>query len=124
MRTLVSAVVEHGSGEVEPVLVIPKRRPTGGLDGYPPGIETIETRLFDVYSPPWAGRTAITRATGWDAALELLLQRHDLDLLSHHAPLGVRARLPTLSWVPDLQHRRLPELFDARDSALAIAGCA
>jgi len=115
IRTLVSAVVEHGTGAIEPVLVVPKRRPAGGLDAYPQGLETIETALFDAYRPAWTVRTAITRATGRDARLERLLRRHDIDLLSHHAPLGANAAIPSLSWVPDVQHRRLPELFDARE---------
>lgn len=115
LRTLVSAAVEHGTGRIEPVLVVPNRRPPGGLDGYPRNIERIETRLFDAPGPVWGARTAITRATGRDAALERLLSRNGVDLLSHHAPLGACAGLPTLSWVPDVQHRRLPELFDARE---------
>ena len=115
LRTVVTAVSEHASGEVEPVLVIPRSRPSGILDGFPAQTERVETQIFDVPSPAWAARTAVTRATRHDAGLERLLRRRGIDLLSHHEPLGAGAGVPTLSWVPDVQHRRLPELFTGRE---------
>jgi hypothetical protein len=34
--------------------------------------------------------------------------------MSHSGHLGLYSRVPTIGWVPDLQHRHLPELFDRR----------
>jgi len=115
LRTLVGAVAEHGSGAIEPILLVPRRRPADALTGFPPGAALETTALFDARSPRWAVRTAVARGTGTDLGLDRLLRRLDADLLSHHAPLGGRARTPTLAWIPDLQHRLLPELFDRRD---------
>jgi len=49
-----------------------------------------------------------------DRVLVQLLERHRIELLSHSGHLGLAHGVPTLGWVPDLQHRRLPELFDRR----------
>ena len=125
LRTLLTALTEHGTGAIEPVLLVPRQRAQGALDAFPADLEVLETTLFDARRPTWAARTVLTRATGRDVALELLLRRKGIELLSHHAPLGTGARVPALSWVPDLQHRRLPDLFApgelaARDRSLDL----
>ena len=123
LRTLLGAVAEHGSGDVEPVLLVPRERPPDALTGFPEGLRIESSALLDVRGPAWAARTALARATGTDAGLDRAVRGLGADLLSHHAPLGGRARTPTLAWIPDVQHRRLPELFSraehrARDRLL------
>jgi len=117
LRTLLTAVAEQGTGALEPVLVVPSRRPEGAIDGFPEELEVVETALLDMPKPAWAVRTALTRTTRRDIALERLLRNRQIDLLSHHEPLGRGAEIPALSWVPDAQHRRMPELFSARELA-------
>lgn len=48
---------------------------------------------------------------GRDLVLEAMLRRAGADLFSHGPPLGRRSRVRQLPWIPDLQHRHLPQLF-------------
>jgi len=114
LRTLVSAVDEHGSGEIQPILLAPERRPPDALNGFPPELRIESSALLDVGRPAWVARTARARATGTDAGLDRVVRGLGADLLSHHDPLGRGAHTPTLAWIPDVQHRRLPELFSRR----------
>jgi glycosyltransferase involved in cell wall biosynthesis len=41
--------------------------------------------------------------------------------MSHSGHLGLYSQVPTIGWVPDLQHRHLPELFDRRTYAFREA---
>jgi len=43
------------------------------------------------------------------------LRRHDVQLLSHAQILGVRSPVPAMCWIPDFQHRHLPNFFIAED---------
>lgn len=115
LRTLVTAVGEHGTGQVQPVLLVPRKRPPEALSGFPSGLQIDHSALLDAGKPAWVARTALARATGTDAALDRTVRGLGADLLSHHDPLGGHARTPTLSWIPDVQHRRLPELFSRRE---------
>ena len=45
-------------------------------------------------------------------ALERLLVKEKVEVLFHHGLLvGSRFNIPTLGWIPDFQHRRLPQMF-------------
>lgn len=43
------------------------------------------------------------------------LAENDIRLLSHANWLGSNSPVPTLCWIPDFQHRRLPEFFSAKE---------
>jgi glycosyltransferase involved in cell wall biosynthesis len=51
-------------------------------------------------------------ATGHDVDLERLLGAHDIDVVFESACFyGARFRIPVVSWMPDFQHRHMPEMF-------------
>lgn len=51
-------------------------------------------------------------ATGRDAALERLLVAAGIDVAFENASFyGARLAVPVVSWMPDFQHRHLPEMF-------------
>ncbi|MBK8085089.1 MAG: hypothetical protein IPK28_15385 [Devosia sp.] len=50
--------------------------------------------------------------TGRDAALERLLLAAGIDVAFESASFyGARFAVPTISWIPDFQHRHMPEMF-------------
>lgn len=50
--------------------------------------------------------------TGQDRTLERILQRAGIDVVFENAGFyGARFAIPVVSWIPDLQHRHMPELF-------------
>lgn len=64
-----------------------------------------------------AGRAA-KYLLGRDVVIERSLRRVRADVYSHGPPLGRRSRFPQLLWIPDVQHRQLPELFGRVDRVL------
>jgi glycosyltransferase involved in cell wall biosynthesis len=67
-------------------------------------------------------RRAVRKYVGLDPVLVGTLVRHRVDLLSHVLgyeldSLGRQANLSALIWMPDFQHRRLPNLFSAEECA-------
>jgi glycosyltransferase involved in cell wall biosynthesis len=80
-----------------------------------PTVEILQTRTFDARTPYWAARGTLKRLVGTDVLLQMLLLRARIEVVSHSAPLGRLSVIPGLSWIPDLQHRRLPHFFAASD---------
>lgn len=55
---------------------------------------------------------ACALATGSDQALEQLLVAAGIDVVLESASFyGARFSIPVISWIPDLQHRHMPEMF-------------
>jgi glycosyltransferase involved in cell wall biosynthesis len=91
---------------------------------------------------PWEGmpqrsfwnvpRRVFKRAFAVDRTLIRLLRTQRIDLLSHLSPvtlctLGNRMTFPSLPWMADFQHKRIPEFFSegesaSRDSFVASSG--
>lgn len=64
---------------------------------------------------PMAGKLAI-ECGRHDANLLRVIERGGFDLISHRH-IGSQHRIPTIPWMPDFQHRALPELFVRRELA-------
>lgn len=111
--TLISAVRDHGSGSVDPVLLTPVTRPDDALVQFA-DVETHATASLDGRGVGHMARAAGAQLTGHNRVLLRELRRFRIDVLSHTVPVrGV----PTISWITDFQHRHLPDLFSARDRA-------
>lgn len=109
-RNLIAAIYSIPDRKIEPVLFVSRATSLGELAAFP-GIEIIRSRLMDRYSPSWFLRKLLTKLMGRDVLLERLLLKHHVSLLSHTDALGRHAALPCLCWIPDFQHRRLPQFF-------------
>lgn len=113
-RNLLGALHALPGRRIEPVIVLPAGAAPAYVAEMPP-FERIELRSL-------AGRSLLRRAvrklSGTDHLLERELRAHRIDVLSHSGHLGRRARLPTLAWIPDFQHRRVPEYFQPQELAV------
>jgi len=107
---LLHALSTHAAEELTPVLFCAPGTDLHGLDrlpgvelaGLPPAPADRIARLRSI---------AQRRLGGSDEALAALFQRHRIDLVSHSSTFGWRFPVATLPWIPDLQHRRMPEYF-------------
>jgi glycosyltransferase involved in cell wall biosynthesis len=111
-RNLFSALRALESPGIEPVLLTRAGEHTAAEE-LRPHVATI--RIPDLLQPP-SGRPA--RAVARAAPLSRMLWRgflawHRIAALSHSPPLP--ARLPSLGFIYDFQHLRLPELFSDAD---------
>ncbi|MER8871747.1 glycosyltransferase family 4 protein [Mesorhizobium sp. M0814] len=80
---------------------------------FDPTIEIIRTRLVQPSGWLYKARKGSARIFGRDVLMERFLRNHNIDILSHSGHLGRNAHLPTITWIPDFQHIRLPEFFTA-----------
>ena len=115
-RSLIAALLAVPGRSVEPV-IFAAGSDIANLKKDFPGVEVIATRMFKRRSPAWLFRKITVRLTGRDSALQRLLAKHSVDVLSHSGALGPGAAIPSIGWIADLQHRRLPELCSPAERA-------
>jgi glycosyltransferase involved in cell wall biosynthesis len=113
-RNLLNAIHLLPDRRIEPVLLLGERAPGSILDGLPP-IEVIRSALFDKFTPRWLVRKVWQQAFASDPFLQRFLRSHQVDILSHSDFLGVHSALPAICWIPDFQHRQLPQHFKASE---------
>jgi glycosyltransferase involved in cell wall biosynthesis len=78
--------------------------------------EVVRTKMVDRGSVPWFGRKIIAKAFGGDDwLLQQLMMRHKIDAISHSGALVRNSHIPSVAWIPDFQHVRLPEFFTAEE---------
>jgi glycosyltransferase involved in cell wall biosynthesis len=119
-RTLLRAIELAGDGRIEPVIFLGERAGQPPVDDFP-RVELHRSRMLDRYTPEW-GRRALSRgALVRDRPLGTLLEEHGIDVMSHSGHLGLYREVPTLGWVPDLQHKHFPDLFSQRTRAFREA---
>lgn len=74
------------------------------------GIEVVRSELFR--EDRRAGRLLLALLTGRDPGVEELFRVRRIDMVFEVATYyGARFKLPALAWMPDFQHRHLPEMF-------------
>jgi glycosyltransferase involved in cell wall biosynthesis len=120
LRNLICSVSREPVG-IEPVAVVPS---TGNAPSMLAGIGEIRTRLFCRRSLARWARLGIREVIGRDVLTEQLLRTNGIQAFSHSGLLGIGSRFPTINWITDLQHRRLPAFFEpkllrARDKAIS-----
>jgi hypothetical protein len=112
---LLYAITKHAADRIQPVLLLaPNEEPDDlALDG----VELFRTGALTDSSPARALGRAMKLVRGPNLVEEHWLHRARIDVYSHAPPVGTRVtgRTPTISWVPDLQHRHLPELAATRE---------
>jgi glycosyltransferase involved in cell wall biosynthesis len=113
-RNLLNAIFTLPDRQIQPVLLLGDQADGGILAGLP-GIELIRSRLFDKLTPTWVVRKLWQQTLARDPFLERFLRLHQIDILSHSDFLGRHAALPAICWIPDLQHRELPQFFNAAE---------
>jgi glycosyltransferase involved in cell wall biosynthesis len=116
LRNLLTAVYALPDRKIEPVILTGKNMPIERIAGFPP-VEIVRSHLFDRYTLPWTARKLWHRGFGRDAVLERFLVKQHIAVLSHAVQLGGHSCIPTIGWIPDFQHRRMPEFFSPLELA-------
>lgn len=88
---------------------------TNGASGILKECEVIPDHPCRRYSQSWFYRTFNRLVLGQDPALEKELRSRSIDVLSHFIPLGRSSSIPALCWIPDLQHKRMPQFFSRKE---------
>ena len=97
--------------QLQPVLLVRPDEDPGDLRM--PGVEVVVTDAWlDSARARTAGRL-VKLATRRNPVEARWLARARIDVLSHAPPVG--GAVPTLAWIPDVQHRHLPQLSSRRE---------
>jgi len=114
LRNLMQAVLADPARTVDPVLLVPVDMPAGGTAHFADiGVQILRCPLLGARGLKARAGVAMKRVLGRDPFMERWLKQHDIHLVSHLTTLGARSRVPSIAWIPDFQHLRLPELFPA-----------
>lgn len=119
-RNLLSAVAGLPDREIEAVVVAGSRVPEQQLAGLS-RTEVVHSPFLNPRTPQSFARRLFRRVSSRDLALERLLRRHQVAVLSHSGHLGRGARIPAIGWIPDFQFLHYPEFFQPEELRRRIA---
>lgn len=110
LQNLLTAICSNDDRRIEPVLFIHPAVENKTISNFPP-IETIITPLVNPKHTLRFASRACYRLFNIDYSLNSLLVDHRIDVLSHSGLVGKKSSCSSISWIPDFQHRRLPQYF-------------
>ncbi len=102
---LLHAITAQRDRRVQPVLLTAPGEEPGDL--VMPGVEHVVTSARDTKYTRFAGRLG-KQLLRRNVVEQRWLDRANIDVASHSPPVG--GRIPTIGWIPDVQHRHLPHL--------------
>ena len=112
MRNLFQVLAMTAAGRIIPVLMVPAGTPSESRTAFTEidGVEVLEL-------PASLGGRRRTRLLalliGRDGRLERWLHAQRIDLVFEATDfIGWRNRIPALAWIPDFQHKHLPDMFE------------
>jgi glycosyltransferase involved in cell wall biosynthesis len=109
LRNLFAAIRTLPGNAVTPVLFTGKRLSDAASDF--PDVEIVAASMLDSKSAAWFARKVLAKISSQDVLLRRLLEHHKISVLSHSFHLGRQAGIKTIGWIPDFQHRHLPNFF-------------
>ena len=115
-RNLLTALYDLPDRKIEAVIFTGLKSAEKHFDGFP-AIKIVRSHLFDKRSVPSRIRHIVRIILKRDLLLERLLNKHEVCVLSHSSWLPRNVSIPTIGWIPDFQHVRLPEFFSTDEVA-------
>lgn len=113
-RNLIGAICANPERTIDPVIFTGYDSDKKILESMP-AISIVKSHIFDSNHPSALVRRAIRRALHRDIVLEHLLKKNEISVLSHFGSLGRRSTFPTIGWIPDFQHKYLPDFFSGTE---------
>jgi glycosyltransferase involved in cell wall biosynthesis len=113
-RNLIDAIQSMPERKIDPVILT-----SYGKKVQFPGsffsAELVRSRLFLESHPAYVFRKVWRRLFSYDLILERFLIEQRIDVLSHAEFIGKNASIPVIGWIPDFQHKYLPEFFSLEE---------
>ena len=124
-RNLCSAVARYESKNIHIKIFLPSGQEKAIFDDFPPEIAFQETLLLTRWSLPWLFRKLWAKVFGNDDVLAWYLRRQQVAAISHQQSSARCDGMHNIGWIPDFQHKYLPDFFtreevQARDRSFAL----
>ncbi|MGP1470705.1 MAG: glycosyltransferase family 4 protein [Schwartzia sp. (in: firmicutes)] len=114
-RNLCSAVARYESEHLHIKIFLPCGQEKAIFDEFPPEIEVHETLFLTRWSIPWILRKLWLKCFGHDGVLAWYLRRQKVDVISHQQSPVRCAGMHNIGWIPDFQHKYLPDFFTKKE---------
>jgi len=109
-KTLIDTIMELPERKIEPVIFTSRKNYQLVSEAFPKN-EIIVSNYLDPWRPAWVIRNIVKRVFNKDVFLARFFLSHQVDVLSHAGLAVSHTGLPFLCWIPDFQHRHLPQFF-------------
>jgi glycosyltransferase involved in cell wall biosynthesis len=113
-RNLIGALCANPEKKIEPVIITGYDSDIKFLKSIP-ALTVVKDHIFDSDHPYAFVRPVIQRLLRRDIVLEHYLKhitrKNNISVLSHFGSLGKGSAIPTIGWIPDFQHKYLPDFF-------------
>ena len=110
-RNLLTAISRYESDSIRVKVFLPEGQKADSFHISSKNIEFIYCPLITKWSLSWFVRKVWAKIFRRDVILARYLRHHGVDVISH-ADLAVRhSGIKTIAWIPDFQHKYLPEFF-------------
>lgn len=110
-RNLLTAISRYESDSIRVKVFLPEGQKADNFHISSKNIEFIYCPLITKWSLSWFVRKVWVKIFRRDVILARYLRHHGVDVISH-ADLAVRhSGIKTIAWIPDFQHKYLPEFF-------------
>ena len=114
-KNLINIIISNRQVNIEPVVFVPRDYDKNIAKDFPE-VEFVETGLLE-------GRRSFRgiiagierRLRGHSLMLERLLESKNIDVLSHASDANIFKNVPVMGWIPDFQHKYLPEFFSKEE---------
>ena len=114
-RNLLTAISRYGSDAIRVKVFLPKGQDMDAFRDLSNNIEVVPLSFPARWTLPWFVRKLWMKFFHEDRLLARHLLHHDVDVLSH-APNSVRCSgVKNIAWIPDFQHKYLPEFFSKEE---------
>ncbi|MDO9262842.1 MAG: hypothetical protein Q7U02_02670, partial [Desulfosalsimonadaceae bacterium] len=110
LKTLIDSVMALPERTIEPVIFTGKQNYQRISEAFPNN-EIVISGMTDRWSLPWTLRMIFMLIFRHDFFLDRLFKKHGIRILSHAGLTDSYSGFPSLCWIPDFQHRRLPDFF-------------
>ena len=121
INNLLHAIACLPDRQIEPVLIVSPNTTAEALSTFP-HCPVLRTALVDDKKVGWKLARKVGRKLGRDVLMRRFLRNNRIDLISHSGQLGALADFPTIGWLPDFQHVRMPEFFSPDEIAARDRG--
>ncbi len=114
-RNLLTAISRYGSDSICVKIFLPKGQDIDAFGDLPKNVEFIPVSFPARWTFSWFIRKVWMKIFHQDMFLAQHLRRHGVDVLSHIQSSVRCPGVKSIAWIPDFQHKYLPEFFSKKE---------
>lgn len=114
MKNLLYAINTLKDDQIETIVFVPTDVARNFADEFRSLTKVVEVSFMTRKSLNWIIWRGFRKLFESDFMVEIFLQKYKIDIFSHSNLIGLK-KSKTVNWIPDFQHMKLPDMFQADD---------